>query len=184
VAQYGPAHSGHLPGMGCPPAEALSALFRSPTACLLISRWCTEPRISCSAVLSLPITLIMKRDDDLQKGRRLLKSESSPRSQDESLGPIVMTREDTFGRLADEHVSKEKREPLKLPVVRIGGEVLPLVVTPRNPFRCHAITVSGFTISKAEHQPGHSRESQTQKARSQTCRRRRCSRLDRCSTRS
>jgi hypothetical protein len=67
----------------------------------------------------------MKRDDDLQKGRRLLKSESSPRSQDESLGPIVMTREDTFGRLADEHVSKEKREPLKLPVVRIGGEVLP-----------------------------------------------------------
>src|SRR5260370_32038627 len=36
----------------------------------------------------------------------------------------------------------------------------------RNPFRCQAITVSGLTITKAERHPDHSRDSQTQKARS------------------
>jgi hypothetical protein len=39
-----------------------------------------------------------------------MKSESGPRSQDESPGPIVIPREDTFGRLAAEYI-KEEREP-------------------------------------------------------------------------
>lgn len=38
----------------------------------------------------------------------------------------------------------------------------------RNPRRCHAMTVSGLTITRADRQPLHSRESLTQRSRSAT----------------
>jgi hypothetical protein len=51
-----------------------------------------------------------------------MKSESEPRSQDESLGPIVIPREDTFGRLAAEYI-RRRGNPLRQLAVRSDGEV-------------------------------------------------------------
>jgi hypothetical protein len=39
----------------------------------------------------------------------------------------------------------------------------------RNALRCQAITVSGFTITSAERQPAHTRDSQTHRSRSGAC---------------
>jgi hypothetical protein len=39
----------------------------------------------------------------------------------------------------------------------------------RNPLRCQAITVSGFTITSAERQSDHTRDSQTHRSRSGAC---------------
>jgi hypothetical protein len=54
----------------------------------------------------------------------------------------------------------------------------------RKPFRCQAITVSGLTISSADRQSAHKRESQTHLCRSVAERLSRRPRLERCRTKS